>query len=145
MMNGSTSALLTPAKVRRTGKPSPSKPFGPVVIDFTRRSTASVGAATFGRVSVSAVTAGIRAPCCCVCNYSTQPARRSFPGETDAGERPAGVRREEVAVRPASVARRGGDAAAAQHVLVHHELAVVLADGAGGGHEPGIGDVGARR
>ena len=32
-MNGSRSACETPAKARRTGKPSPSKPRGEVVIE----------------------------------------------------------------------------------------------------------------
>src|ERR1700722_2558109 len=35
--NGSRSAISMPAKARRTGKPSPSRPRGAGVIDFTRR------------------------------------------------------------------------------------------------------------
>src|SRR5438270_67615 len=35
-MNGSRSRRSTPAKARRTGKPSPSKPRGEVVTDLTR-------------------------------------------------------------------------------------------------------------
>ena len=34
-MKGSRSAALTPANARTTGKPSPSKPRGPVVTDLT--------------------------------------------------------------------------------------------------------------
>src|SRR5271155_1741493 len=36
--NGPGSAMLMPAKARRTGKPSPSKPLGAVVMSFTGRS-----------------------------------------------------------------------------------------------------------
>ena len=59
-------------------------------------------------------------------------------------EGPAGAGREEVAVGGADVPARRGAAPAPEHVLAHHELAVVLADGARGGAEPGIGGVGAR-
>src|SRR5665811_627457 len=37
-MKGSSSAWSTPPNARRTGKPSPSKPVGPVVTDLTGRS-----------------------------------------------------------------------------------------------------------
>ena len=78
------------------------------------------------------------------CGYRGAGARRFPPktrdcgvgsgvaGEAEAGERPARARREEVAVGAPGVAGRGDAAAAAQHLLVHHELAVVLADRAGG-------------
>src|SRR5487761_2638520 len=45
-MKGSRSATSTPAKARRTGKPSPSSPRGAVVIDFTRRGRSVVSGAT---------------------------------------------------------------------------------------------------
>ena len=51
---------------------------------------------------------------------------------------------EEVAVGGAGVSGRGGAAAAAEHVLAHHELAVVLAHGPRSGAESRIGGVGAR-
>ena len=60
-------------------------------------------------------------------------------------ERPAGGRREEVAVARPGVARRGDAGAAAQHHLVAHELAVVLTDRAGRRLEAGVGQVGGRR
>jgi hypothetical protein len=53
-------ARSTPAKARRTGKPSPSRPEGAVVTETTGRSVASgPGSGTRGRAIVSAVTAGI--------------------------------------------------------------------------------------
>src|SRR5687768_15096180 len=56
---GSRSRRSTPAKARRTGKPSPSMPAGAVVTERTPRSTtAAAGRSIFGRVRVSAVTAG---------------------------------------------------------------------------------------
>ncbi len=59
-MNGSRSRRSTPAKARRTGKPSPSKPCGAVVTDRTGRSTEpAAGAAIRGRLRGSAVTAGM--------------------------------------------------------------------------------------
>src|SRR3954471_4256252 len=64
-MNGSRSRRSTPAKARRTGKPSPSNPDGAVVTDRTRRRTVpGAGAGTRGRAVVSStVMAGIgRAP-----------------------------------------------------------------------------------
>src|SRR5215469_18426347 len=69
--------------------------------------------------------------------------RRSF-GEPYAHELPAGRGREEVAVGRAYVASGGGTRASAEHQLVAHELAVVLADRTRGGSESGIGDVGTR-
>ena len=59
-MNGSSTSFAMPAKARRTGKPSPSKPLGAVVSEINGRSWASiVGASIRGSVSVSAVTAGM--------------------------------------------------------------------------------------
>src|SRR4051812_264950 len=60
-MNGSRSRRSTPAKARRTGKPSPSKPDGAVVTDLTRRRTVpGAGSGTRGSVVVSStVMAGI--------------------------------------------------------------------------------------
>src|SRR3954454_25206794 len=60
-MNGSRSRRSTPAKARRTGKPSPSKPDGAVVTDRTlRRTVPGTGSGTRGRVVVSStVTPGI--------------------------------------------------------------------------------------
>ena len=71
--------------------------------------------------------------------------RSGVGGEAETGERPAGGRREEVAVGRPGVARRGDARAAAQHHLVAHELAVVLTDRAGRRLEAGVGQVGARR
>jgi hypothetical protein len=54
--------MFMPAKARRTGKPSPSRPLGAVVTDLTGRSleTAGSGAATFGSFDKSlTVTAGM--------------------------------------------------------------------------------------
>ena len=62
-MNGSSSARLTPANARRTGKPSPSVPRGAVVTDRTGRAIeATSGVAMLGTVSGSAVTAGMTTP-----------------------------------------------------------------------------------
>ena len=61
------------------------------------------------------------------------------PGQADAAERPAGGGGEEVAVGGAEVARRGDARTAPQHVLVHHELAVVLADRTRGRAEARVG------
>src|SRR5271165_6770065 len=66
-------------------------------------------------------------------------------GEADAAERPARRGGEEIAVRGADVVGRGHAAPAPQHVLVDHELAVVLADGPRRRAEAGVGAVGARR
>src|SRR5579859_1976691 len=68
-----------------------------------------------------------------------------IPGEPHATERPAGTRREEVAIRGAGVTLRRGAAAAPQDVLAHHELAVVFTDRPGSGTEAGIRGVGTRR
>src|SRR5580765_6574380 len=61
-MNGSNAARSTPAKARRTGKPSPSKPLGADVTDTTGRGTDAVGSGAIrGRtVRSSTVMAGIR-------------------------------------------------------------------------------------
>src|SRR5512132_1932132 len=58
--NGSRAARSTPAKARRTGKPSPSNPEGAVVTERTGRS-AAVGSrsGTLGRATVSALIAGM--------------------------------------------------------------------------------------
>ena len=64
-MNGSSFARSTPAKARRTGKPSPSKPDGAVVTDTTGRSAAvaASGSGTRGRTRMSStVTAGMPSP-----------------------------------------------------------------------------------
>src|SRR4051794_29417894 len=58
--NGSRSVRLTPAKARRTGKPSPSKPLGALVRARTDRSVASPDTGNLGRLSGSADTAGMR-------------------------------------------------------------------------------------
>src|SRR5689334_2898328 len=76
-----------------------------------------------------------------VFNYPSDPLRVS--GETDAGELPAGVGGEEVAVGGTDVGLGCGAGAAAQDHLVAHELGVVLAQGALEWAEAGIGRVGA--
>src|SRR5579859_2500589 len=61
-MNGSRRPRSTPAKARRTGNPSPSKPGGAVVTDSTGRSATAAGSGSWTRGSTrmsSAVTAGI--------------------------------------------------------------------------------------
>src|SRR5207247_2333133 len=59
-MNGSSASSGTPAKARRTGKPSPSNPEGAADTLATGRSTApAAGPGRRGRVRVSAVTAGM--------------------------------------------------------------------------------------
>ena len=59
-MNGSSSARSTPANARRTGKPSPSKPCGAVVMLFTLRARAPGSSLTRGNTVMSlTVTAGI--------------------------------------------------------------------------------------
>src|SRR6266498_6137670 len=61
--NGSSARRSTPAKARRTGKPSPSRPEGAVVTEITGRSAAwGPGSGTRGRAMVSLVTAGIVRP-----------------------------------------------------------------------------------
>src|SRR4051794_32418021 len=87
-MKGSSARWLTPAKARRTGNPSPSKPFGAVVTASTRRGVAS-GAACGTRGSVSGfstVTAGMTGPSggradSLTMNYlrSTHQCSRLFP------------------------------------------------------------------
>jgi hypothetical protein len=54
----------TPANARRTGNPSPSNPTGAVVTDCTGRCVpvAVLGTGTRGKVSVSAVMAGMHVP-----------------------------------------------------------------------------------
>ena len=62
-MNGSRSALGMPANARRTGKPSPSKPCGAVVMLFTVRARNPGATDTRGKIVISlTVTAGISAP-----------------------------------------------------------------------------------
>ena len=65
-------------------------------------------------------------------------------GEAQPGEGPPGPGREEVAVGGPGVAGRGGARAAPEHVLVHHELAVVLAHRSGRRDEAGVGGIGRR-
>src|SRR5690606_26610530 len=69
---------------------------------------------------------------------------RRVSGAPDSGELPAGAGREEIAVAPAHAARRRRAGAASRHVLVDHELAVVLANGVVGGTEAGGRTVAAR-
>ena len=55
--------MSTPANARRTGKPSPSKPCGAVVMLFTVRAREPGAAVTRGRIVISlTVTAGISTP-----------------------------------------------------------------------------------
>src|SRR5947209_20119390 len=63
-MNGSSSDMSAPAKARRTGKPSPSKPPGAVVTERTARGVVSAaGAASRGRaVTSGTVIAGMSPP-----------------------------------------------------------------------------------
>src|SRR5262249_54199528 len=74
-MNGSRSARLTPANARRTGKPSPSRPAGAVVMLRTGRMRAS--GPTSGKdgtvVRSSTVTAGIADPPEGLTPYQHQP------------------------------------------------------------------------
>src|SRR5664280_1339983 len=60
------------------------------------------------------------------------------------GEGPAGGRGEEVAIGGPGVTRGCHTRSSPQHVLVDHELAVVLADRPGSSLEPGVGAVGRR-
>src|SRR3546814_17000521 len=64
-------------------------------------------------------------------------------GEANAGELTAWVGVEEMAVGGAAMAARGRAAAAAQHELAAHKLAIIFADRARRGAETGIGAVGA--
>src|SRR5437763_1595064 len=66
-------------------------------------------------------------------------------GEPDAGELPAAVGVEEVAVGGTDMGDGGGAGAAAQDELVAHELTVVLAERAGQRLEAGERRVGAAR
>src|SRR3546814_3542199 len=63
--------------------------------------------------------------------------------ETDAGELPALVGVEEIAIGGTQMPARGGAAAAAQDELPAHELAIIFADRARRGAEAGIGAIGA--
>src|SRR5262245_10182204 len=62
--NGSRSARSTPAKARRTGKPSPSRPPGAALTPRTRRNRASAGTADTRSsvVGSSTVIAGMSFP-----------------------------------------------------------------------------------
>src|SRR3546814_20347327 len=62
--------------------------------------------------------------------------------ETDAGELPALVGVEEIAVGGTQMPARGGAAAAAQDELAAHELAIIFAERARRGAEAGIGALG---
>src|SRR3954466_2192600 len=64
-------------------------------------------------------------------------------GEPQPAKLPALVRVEEIAVARPHMAARGRAAAAAQHLLIDHELAVILADNAFLRREAGIRLVGA--
>ena len=72
-----------------------------------------------------------------------RPIGSGVPGQSHAAERPAGAGREEVAIGGTHVARGRDAASAAEHVLAHHELAVVLADRTG--RRRGTPDTGSRR
>src|ERR1700691_1388719 len=65
-------------------------------------------------------------------------ASRSVVGQSNAGELPARRRREEVAIRGPYMGGRRGHLSPAEHHLVAHALAVVLAEGAGEGMEARI-------
>src|SRR3546814_3645967 len=73
------------------------------------------------------------------------PYTTLFRSQAQAGELPARRRWKEVAVAGANVAGGRRAAAAAQHVLPAHELAVVLAQRAGQRAEAWIRGVGRRR
>src|SRR6266487_1124710 len=84
-MNGSSRARSTPAKARRTGKPSPSNPDGAVVTGATGRSAATVGSGsvTRGRTRMSStVTAGMTTPqsCALAGQVSAEVAGPTRPG-----------------------------------------------------------------
>src|SRR5579884_1179884 len=76
-MNGSRSAWGTPAKARRTGNPSPSKPRGAVVTERTgRRRSCGCSCASLGKARrLSTVTAGI--------SFRTKLQWRLFPVVAD--------------------------------------------------------------
>src|ERR1700677_1761319 len=71
--------------------------------------------------------------------------RSGVAGQPQAAEGPSGRRWEEVPVGGAEVVGGRHAGAAAQHVLVDHELAVVLADRPGGRLEARVGTVGGGR
>src|SRR5215207_6896924 len=82
-MKGSSSACDSPAKARRTGKPSPSNPAGAVVTDRTGRSTELLGSgsATAGSArGFSTVMAGMAPPTTCERKYSVKRTPAS-PGQ----------------------------------------------------------------
>src|SRR5437764_8535360 len=73
-MKGSSASTGTPAKARRTGKPSPSKPDGAAVTPATGGSTApAAGSGRRGRVRVSAVTAGMASRSSNTCEFNYMP------------------------------------------------------------------------
>src|SRR5450755_38699 len=65
--------------------------------------------------------------------------------QAEPAEGPAGSGGEEVSIGGAGMARWGGAASSAEHVLAHHELAVVLADRARRGAKARVGRIGAGR
>src|ERR1700734_2756021 len=67
------------------------------------------------------------------------------PGQSQSAEGPAGAGWEEVSIGRADVPGWSGAAPAAQNVLAHHELSVVLTDGTRRGPEAGVGRVGTCR
>src|SRR5664280_3449132 len=75
-------------------------------------------------------------------SYRVRRPASGVAGHPQAGEGPAGRGREEVTIAGADVFRRGHAGPAAEHILVDHELAVVLAHRAGGDLEPRVGAVG---
>src|SRR6185437_11807271 len=77
------------------------------------------------------------------CGGEGSSARSAVLREPQAGELPSPVGMEEIPVGRAGVTWRGDAGAAAQDHLVDHELAVVLADGAGCRPIAGIWCVGA--
>ena len=76
---------------------------------------------------------------------AVDPRLRGVPRQPDAAELPARVGVEEVAVARADVIRGRRARSAAQHDLVAHELAVVLAERARRRRITGVGRVGAAR
>src|SRR5689334_9922927 len=125
-MNGSRSFRSTPAKARRTGKPSPSYPLGAVVTDFTARSRATAGSGWWMRGSTVmslTVTAGIGVSSgsdSSRINYLTEPrqGRAVFPVVRMAdsclvtaqildGKATAAAIKDELKVRVAKLAEQG--------------------------------------
>ena len=87
--NGSRAARSTPAKARRAGKPSPSRPDGAVVTDTTGRSRAAGSRwGTRARTMVSALMAGMTA------HERAQVARSLGQAGPEAGRLEGGVRHE---------------------------------------------------